>query len=383
MYPLKYPRGYPGTDAQCYGAESLTSSLPDWLTFTRGASRYSQQTGPAVDGTTFISLGNTANAARFDYVSALGRRCFILEPARLNVLTEANFVDTAPANDIPDGWTAGAGVAGTAYSVTDTGAPHNGAYLTIEDLAVADGTGVYLTPVVLNALTTYTSSVWCRRTGTAGAANVYAHALVPGTSVCSIGAVLCDWTLFSQTEATVGAGNVAGCLRSNGDPPGVVRLTMPQCEEGTYPSTWIWTSGGAASRLAEVCDIAAARMNVAKGSIQLVWTPYFSNTEVAGTATIIELAANDRIEYEGGGDTIRVINNGVTRATSAALTFARRTPIIVRMDYGAFGTRLYVNGTLTSNANAWVAPGAIVGYLGSSAGANCESATYSFLKITG
>ena len=86
-------------------------------------------------------------------------------------------------------------------------------------------------------------------------------------------------------------------------------------------------------------------------TVSFLWCPLWANTGPSGKVTLFAWGGNDSIDYDGATDTIRVVHNAVTRATSAALTFARETLHRIRVDYGSFGTKLSVDGVETTNAS--------------------------------
>lgn len=361
------------------GASRLDENgLPSWLGFTRGAGGYSIQTAPAVDGTTFVATGSTQNAPRFSYLAAAGRRLLLVEPTRTNILPDSNFVDAGP-NDVPDNWEAGEGAAGTSWNTVTPGAPHGGAFFRIEDVATPDS-GVY-DLITLDAVTTYAWSAWIRRTGT-GAVSVYTTHTNPGIASVALGTAAFDWTRIRSVSANVGAGIAAYMSIVGTRPAGTtISFANPQVEVGPYGSSWIPSSGGAATRAAELCAIDPSVVPASRGRISLLWCPFWANTEVTGTACLFAWGANSRLEFEGTGDTIRVVNESNNRAASAALTFARDTMHRITVDYGSFGTRLTVDGVETVDSNAWVAP-TLAPFLGSrAASAACESAGYGDLVM--
>lgn len=359
----------------------LSGTLHDAMTFTRADGAGSYQTAAAVHGTTFLTRFSSGqvNVPRFHYLAAAGRRMLMVEPARTNRMLDSGITDAGP-NDIPDGWTAGGGVAGTDYNTVTTGGPDNGGYFRLEDTAVANR-GVYHAGLGLAAATVYTYSALVRRTGTVGAGSIYCYDYGGGgTLSVALTAANFDWTRVVATGTTTGVSQ-NGYMYSNGDPTGVVWLSLPMIEAGAYASTIIATGGAALTRQAELCAIDSSVINADKGTVRFKWCPLWANTDVTGTATLFAWDASSRIEYEGTTDTIRVVNDGNNRAASAALTFARESLHQIRVDYGSFGTKLYVDGVLTTDANAWVAP-TLDAYLGSdAASANCESAGYGDLEL--
>jgi hypothetical protein len=360
---------------RCLLHAELSDHLHAGMAFTRAAGNNSYQTGPAVDGTTFIALNAGPNVPRFHYVPALGRPMLLVEPARTNDILNSNFVDVAPADDTPDGWTIANGAPGV-HMFVDPGGPHGGDDVRLTDQAFSLG---WQDAASLAAATTYAVSVWYRLTGAGGNA-AFMLETNPGRVYSGALTGPIDWTRVQVQGTTVGAGGAWLAMQLN--MPG--NFCMPQAEAGAYASTWIPTSGGAATRAAELNGIAAAYINPAFGTVRVNVVPLYTNAQVAGSHRIFSFGANDYIEYEGGGDTIRVVNNGVARAASAGLTFSALDLLTVQLRYGPFGTRISVNGTETVDATAWTSVGAVAAFLGSgAASANLEAAAYADLSIWG
>lgn len=361
----------------------LRTSLPPELGFTRAAGNNSYQTGPAVDGTTFIALNAGPNVPRFHYVPALGRHMLLVEPAATNLLFDSNFVDVAPADNIPDGWITGGGVAGVDYT-TQANGPHGGTILQCEATAVANR-GVYDTGYAFGA-TQHTASGWFRRPGTGGPDLTHGFHLNPGVSHFSIGTGPYDWTRFQGNDAPVGVGANGYVLQLDGTPSGVVQIALPQIETGTYATTFIPTSGGTATRAVEDCAATVDSAIQTAGRIRFLWSPGYPSTFGAANVVIFgwDAANNDYLLWAAAAKTLAVVNNGAVRATSAALTFgAFDTVFAVDVAYGPFGTRIGIDGTVTADATAWVDTGALDVHLGRRALGTHQSGAYADLSIWG
>ena len=360
----------------------LTSALPAWLSVTRGAGVWSEQTAAAVNGTTFISRGTAENTGRFWYSENLTRRGLILEPARTNICPYANFVDGAEGdNNRPDNYGNIAGASGVDYSTTAAVGPHGGYIFTLLDTATANR-GVVQSSAVIAGATQYTYSILTRRTDTAGAASLFAWNGGANETI-TLNATLHDW-LLEQATATSGAGGVNVYVCANGDIPGVIELALVQLEAGAYASSHMFNAAGAAgtaARAVELCAVDPGAVRSAYGFLSLGVEPWYANNTFTTEHTLFEWAPGWRLSYNGTTDTFDVVVNGTVRATSAAQTFAKRSAHSIQVYYGSAGTRLVVDGVATTNTTAWGSP-TIAPYLGSSAAsANLESAIFTDLVI--
>ncbi len=354
------------------------TGLPPWLAFSRAAGNNSYQTAAAVNGTTFISLNAAVNVPRFHYVPALARRCLLVEPARTNLVFNSNFVDVAPADNIPDGWTTTAGAAGVDFT-TAAGAPHGGTKLQL--LATATAFRGVFDANTTAALTQYTGSAWVRHLG-AGADLLISHNLIPGFASIATGAAAHDWENRYVTATTVGGGApIFAGMTANNSPAAAIDVALPQLEAAATRSTWIPTLGGTATRAAERCLISTAIMPTASGDVTFRWIPEFASTEAYGTPQLLSWNATTYIEVTAA-QTIRIVNAGVARATSAVLAWSAWDVMLVRLQFGAGGTTITVNGTAVTDVNAWVAPALANPALGTdSAGTNCSPAAYADIDL--
>lgn len=358
--------------------------LPPELTFTRAAGPNSYQTGPAVNGTTFIALNAGVNVARYHYIPALGRRCLLIEGARTNELPRSDFGD-ADTDDLPDAggvdWTLGAGVAGTDFNTVTTGGPTGAAYFQLEDTAVANR-GVH-DAAVLAAGTTHTSSLFVRRTGTAGAATLRGHDTNPGISTIDIGTGPYDWTWCQGSAATVGAGATGYCLEGNGDPAGVVQGVCPQIENGQFASTWIPSTTGAATRAAEVCGIAVASVPRYQGRLRVTFCPAYASTDShPSNQFLFRWNGGAYIEIQSS-NRIRVIDGFVQRVISPVLTWSRWGILDVEVVYGPDGISLITNAQVATTTTAWGGAAINAPELGSFGGTGQAFGAFANLSLWG
>lgn len=352
------------------------------MTVTRGAGSWSRQTAPAVDGTTFIVLGTDQNTGRFSYVSALGRSALLIEPTRTNVVGPSKLTDTVPADGLPDGWAATAGVAAVDFA-TAAGSPTGGNKFRLLDTATAYRGGVFV--MALAATTQYAMSVWVRRTA-AGAAQLLGIETDPATySGFTLQAVAHDWARATQVATTVGAGGDVFLLTANTDPAGIVEIACPQVEAGAYATSPI-LGDVSVTRAAELCALNAGVVGATSGFLGFTFVPEYAQNTFSTIHTLFEWAPNWRLDYNGGTDTFDVVVNGTIRATSAAQTFSAGAIFRLGVRYGAGGTVLTVDqsgvgAAQYTNATAWGSP-ALAPYLGSrAASANCEGGYYADLLL--
>lgn len=360
---------YGVSDSSCTGYFApLTTALESWMSETRGAGNYSYQTTA-----TAVTLASTQNAARFNYHAAAAKRLLLIEPARTNIVPNPNFVDVAPNNNVPDGWTTAFGAAGVNFQCVGAG-PHGGTvYRNI------DSSGHFQLVAVPGA-SGIACSVWVKRITAAGAFSVLSVDVPPGSPTIALGSATHDWQRFTSQETTVGAGAAVYFLyRQAGSDD--VWLALPQAEVGTYASTFV-----EGARAAELCAVDASVVGASSGFLSFLWSPMWAHNTFATVASLFEWAPNWRLDYNGGTDTFDVVVNGTVRATSAAQTFASGQLFKLSVRYGAGGTQLTVDkagsgAAQYTNATAWGSP-ALAPYLGSrAASANCESAHYGDLLL--
>jgi len=339
-----------------------------------------------VDGTTFIVTGTSEDTPRFDYDPTSGRRMLLIEPTRTNLALDSNWVD-AGANDVPDGWVALAGAAGTDYNCV-AGGPHGGLKFRIEDTAV-NPVGVYDPVTGLNAATTYSGGAWYRRTTTAGAAQMYGWELggAGGTQMLSLGATLFDWTRIMATAAQVGNHTAVYFFCTPDDVPGVIEGACTQIEAGDCLSSWIPSAGGATVRAAELYTLDTGVVPRTSGSVSFLWRPDFASTAALSVSPVLfAWAPNWELYFDPADDKLKLTVDGAAGAESAALTFARQALFRLTVRYGTAGTQLTVAQqgvatAVTTDPSAWGTP-TLASYLGSrAASANCRPAAYGDLRM--
>lgn len=348
------------------------SGLPSCMGLDRGAGSWSRQSAPAVDGTTFIELGTAEDTPRFDYDPVSGRELVLVEPTRTNALPDSNFADAAP-NTAPAGWTSH----GVTYDTEATGSPHGGPVFVNDAIA---GTGIR-DAVDLAAATDYAVSRWVRRTGVEGATTLYTIDTDPGTPTQSIGSVNHDWTRYGSVITKIGAagdvfyGFVVATVAQAG---GFIRQAEPQVEAGDCHSSFIPTSGGAATRAAELLSIDPSVVGRLSGRQGWLWRPDYPSTQALSARPVIKAwAAGYELVYDPADDKIKFVVAGVDRAETAALTFARQARMRLSVAYGAAGTQIVLDGLATSNPTAWGDPGVLAPSLGSrAASVNCRPSAF-------
>lgn len=381
---MGYPATYPGGGVSgIKGRASLLTALPSWLTVTRGAGSWSRQTATAAHGTTFLATGTTQNTGRLSYCENAGRLMLLIEPTRSNILQASRLVDAGP-DDNPDGWTNANGAAGVDYDCSPTGAPIAEASEQVwRALNTANLAGVQ-GGITLGATTTYAVSILARSAGTISAAkNCMAINTNPGYDYLALPEGTYDYTWLSRQTTTVGGSANGVYMQVTASPGAQLSFFSPQVEAGAYRSSWIPTAAAAtATRAAELCAVNAARVSASSGVVSFLWSPLgWGSTTFATVATLFEWAPNWRLDYDGADDKFKVVVNGTNRAESAAQTFSAGALYRLTVRYGSGGQWLTVNGTTTSDTNAWGSP-TLAPYLGSrAASANCESAHYGDLLL--
>lgn len=363
---------------RCLLSAELSQNLPSELTFTRAAGNNSYQTGPAVDGTTFIAMNAGVNVPRFHYVPALGRRALLIEGTRKNYVHDSNFVCVA---NLPGGWGINAGVAGVDFGCA-AGGPHGGHYFRILDTAVANVGVVDVACDAIGAATQFASSLLSYRPVGGAASAWYSWNTNPGAAAIPIPDAAHDWTACSVVASTVGASTTA-YLCMVGDPSGAFRSACSQTEVGAFASTWIPTAGAAATRAAELALISAACINPTEGRLHFPFCPGYASTVTFGTPWLFRFNANTYIGITAAG-AVQVFDGGVGRATSGALTWNPWDLLDVDLVYGPAGTRLEVNGTTYTDANAWAGAALNAPALGAqAAGTNEANGAFGGLSIWG
>lgn len=339
--------------------------LPSWMSLTRGAGSWSRQTAPAVDGTTFIELGTAQNTGRFDYDPVSGRTMLLIEPTRTNIVPNPNFVDVAPNNNVPDGWTTAFGAAGVNFQCVGAG-PHGGTvYRNI------DSSGHFQLVVVPGA-SGIACSVWVRRVTAAGAFSILSVDVPPGSPTIALGAATHDWQRFISQETTAGAGAAVYFLYRQAGSDDVL-FALPMAEVGDCASSFV-----DGTRAAELLTIDPTRVGRLSGTVQGLVRMDFGSTAALTVDPVVHCWANGyKLVYDPADDKLKVVVAGTKRAESAALTFSRQALIRWRVRYGSAGQQLTVIGGGVSaeytNATAWGDPGALAPYLGSdAASANCR-----------
>jgi hypothetical protein len=333
-----------------------TMALPSFMSLTRAACPASWQTGPAVNGTTFIAYNTNlaANTPRFHYVPLAGRRMVLVEPARLNTVRQSRILDAGPVDNVPDGW-APNGVAGVNFNTLNAGSPSGGGYL---QLTTTPGRGCGANGDMRLALTSYACSVWSRRVEGTAAQTLYTIPTSPGFPEIAMGAAVHDWQRFSQVEAQVGATNGVYMIdRASGTDE--EWLCFPQVEPGTTASTWIPTVGASATRAEEQCFLAVDSVPYTRGSIEFLWSPGFASTDAlpGGWCDLftLDLGVNEWVGYEEATGTLQWSNNGAGRTPYAMPAFNAWDVFHIGLHFGSFGTRMTVNGVVTDDPAAWVA----------------------------
>lgn len=357
------------------GVASLVSALPSFMSYTQGAGSWSYQSAPILNGTTFILYGTTQNFPRFDYDALAARTMLLMEPARTNEGHYSNFVDAAADDNVPDNWT-GTGTVDVDFQ-SQSGGPHGGQVLAILDTNT-NSRGCHANAGVA-ALTLYQCSIWMR--GVAGAADLFYALHLGGAAFAQYTAPAgtYDWTRVYTSGTTEAVPGSSYYMRAVADPAGVVRMCMAQVEAGDCPTSWIPTPAGAVvTRAAALCAIDPAVVGRLSGDVSFLWRPDYPSTQALGLDPVLHAwAPGYELLFDPADDKLKVMVAGTKRAESAALSFARKTPIRVRVRYGAAGQQLTVDGVSTVNSTAWGDPGILAPYLGSrAASANCKPAAY-------
>ena len=311
----------------------------------------------------------------------------LIEPARINLIPDANFVDSTSDN-IPDGWDT-VGVPGTAFAI-GAGGPHGGKIFRILAAAAA-GQGAIANAALL-ALTTYSSSAWRRRLGSE-ALTLRGHYGNPGWTDFASDATEHDWTRIYATGATVGADgggqDAAGGMTAVTDPTSETQISMPQVELGGYASTWIPSTGGAGSRAVEVGNLDSTKLNGTAGFVSFLWCPGYSSADlVAGgiVGRLISWRSDALVGIYMNSNRRMYFENGAVTDSVGPFSWNAWDLFRIQFRYGSSGVVLDVNGTVVSTATPWpavVTSGAKLGsgYDGSTT--YTESAAFGDLLLAG
>lgn len=353
--------------------------LPSGTDFSRGAGSWATQIATAKHGTTFWESGTSENTPRFHYFANLGRRALLIEPARTNIVPAAWILD-ATADGQPDGWDVAAGNPTVDFR-TVTGGPSGGRFFELMATGIARG----VSDSVAMSAATYRASCYVRRPTTNGIAATV-RTIFDGVGVAPATFTIVpgqrDWYRVQvNVVVQIAAGNVI-YMYSQGFPNSeILQFWGWQLElAAACASTPIPTTAGALSRARESLEIDGDVISE-EGVVQFLWMPMYSSTEPSGSVRLFHFGTGSRIEYDGSDDRVKVYNEDDAKALSAELTFDRETPHLVRLEYGAVGTRLTVDGVSTLDSDEWVAPTPEV-FLGSGpAGEDMQPSGYADLFI--
>jgi len=225
-------------------------SLPAGITFTRSSS------GTYLDNSAVLQTAST-NVARFNYIS--GTPYLLIEPAATNLIPESNTFSSGS-------WFSTGSAVQTAAQFTSVDGTNDGWSLTS-----GSGFGARLYPLTLSAIP-YALSGWSKRiTGTAAANMVIGASTSPLTTSSTL-------TRFSFTATPAGGSTNVG-IGVNAATGNTNGLFGEQLETGAVATSYIVTSGGTASRSADV-----ATFTIPAGIGHLTYTFDDNSTQVVSVS---------------------------------------------------------------------------------------------------
>ena len=240
------------------------------------------------EGTTatdYIPTTSTISGApRFDHDSATGESLgLLIEEARTNLLTYSDYSQVAPTSD--------AQLEGTATAPDGTNAARRYSYPSTGLNAINK---TYNSAVAGND---YTFSVYLRSTGTATEAQLR----IGDPQITESRSITTDWQRYSITKTANGTDFVRAyvLLANVGDE---VEVWGAQLEEGSYPTSYIPTSGTTVTRAADVSTSALgvdSFYNQSEGTV-FAQTSSVSNQAVIAGRPIFRIIedANNSIGYD-------------------------------------------------------------------------------------
>lgn len=167
-----------------------------------------------------------------------------------------------------------------------------------------------------------------------------------------------DWWWVVWTENTTGTShtyNIQPAVGLDSAWPSVsasgVGETFPwgaQFEEGSYPSSYIATSGSSVIRAADSLTFSSWPEGFTSGIWEMDFAPYFAQNEVASDVVLVSFGSADELRYVAASDAFAVYTSGVQRGIGSALTFDRHQKLTIKMDWVA--RECTISGATTGNS---------------------------------
>lgn len=308
-------------------------------TFTRTSEGSYYLGAPGGAGSTFIAWASS-NALRYDAID--GTQLALFEGSQTNLCNYSEDLNQAS-------WTkTGASISGTTATAPDGQADCNTVTFT------ASATDMVMRTVTGTAdNTSYMTTVYARRTS--GSGNVRLR-IVKRDGVASVSADLPISTTWTRIEYSVNWGtgattpevgiinDVAGSAQSVEVWGFDVKATL------TFPTSYIRTTGGSATRGADVLTYTSMPAAMATGRWRYACRPLYSNTE--GTAVAASFGLSSTLDsYVSVNAAVNLVSNAVTSFTRA-ITFNRQQQMTITPDCTAF--TMTVAGALTGNGTGVV-----------------------------
>ena len=334
-----------------------TKRLDPRITFTRSS------TGTYVDEFGVIKTA-ASNEARFDHDSDGNSLGLLIEESRTNLVTYSEDFSVTY-------WTKNTSGNGVTPSVTSNNAIAPDGTLTADKIDFSRGTATFpnLSFVSSGSVSTtqgssYSGSLWIKAatTGDVGKQIVFRH-VSNGAGI--IYTLTLDWTKIDNTEtASSTTGKLSFGLLGY-DPPAYGSQTLAetsvsvhvwgaQLEQGSFPTSYIPTSGSTATRSADVASMTGTNFsswyNQSEGTIitnntnrNLYGYSYNFINAASGTG-------GDNIYNYGLGSGIRV------GSTNLFMNQSFVTPLISALGYSSTGVSDARNGSLNTNAGSLSMP---------------------------
>jgi len=324
-----------------YLAQPLVRFSDTGGTFTRTSEGSYYLSAPGGAGSTFIAWA-ASNALRYDAVD--GTQLALFEGSQTNLCNYSEDLNQAS-------WTkTGASISGTTATAPDGEADCNTVAFTA---SAADS--VMRTVAGTADNTSYMTTVFARRTS--GSGNVRLRVL-KRDGVASVSADLPISTTWTRIEYAVNWGtgattpevgiinDAAGSAQSVEVWGFDVKATL------AFPTSYIRTTAGSATRGADVLTYTSMPATMATGRWQYACRPLYAHGENGAVAAAFGLSSTLDSYCGLTAGVASLVTNATTRFTRTPITYARQQPMTLTPDCGAF--TMTVQGALTGDGTGSV-----------------------------